>query len=785
MIEPTRAGSSLFSSLLAEAAAQGQELLSRALKVARQLMREDITRVRGVQARDHLELSIQLLDTHASQLCEHFPAALSAVFQRNGGADSRSESHSIHELRLDQLELMDESQVQERVELARALQRITLKTDSSLTQLNTYVSTLLGLTHVSHERNPLRPECYVGALQQLMSEQLIPAVVRFDWLQHASGALGDELNAAYLQWSAKLTAKGVRAAGFTVLRTPNAVPQAGVAAAVPAESRQSRVAWDPQYRQTVLTLDRLRRLMAGELDAPPPLPPEDAKAVFARQFSQTFESGAPAADSASPESNFQPTVPAAFEALQEMQQIDEVMQRIKAQPVAYRAPAAAGTAALPTREVLRSQARNMSYSLSLEVVALMLDNLVRDARLLAPVRQVIARMEPALLQLVLIDPRFFMDRQHPARRLLQEISERGLAFRSLEATDFSAFLLSLQRFVSPLESMQIEDAGPFDVALGQLLKVWNVAAVKETVAQQIDTAVAALEYAEERNLLALSLATMLQADASMRLVPRDVVEFLCGPWSQVMASAQLKDTTGQDDPGQYKALASSLLWSAQPELTRKDIGRLTKLVPRILSGLREGLQLIDYPGVKTSAFFDVLMNLHQQAFRPAAPKPARTETKGLAASLLGNQDHWVAPAEAQVSGFMSDDDMLPAATASAPSGTTPALESTAQDMTQDMVQDQLADETPQPWARKLAVGTWIELQIKGVWQRTQLSWVSPQGTMYLFTDLQAKSHSMTQRMFDRMLAESTLRVVSEQSLVDGALDAVVSAAMRNSLDGMA
>jgi hypothetical protein len=681
---------------------------------------------------------------------------------------------------------MDESQVQERVELARALQRITLKTDSSLTQLNTYVSTLLGLTHVSHERNPLRPECYVGAFQQLMSEQLIPGVVRFDWLQYASGALGDELNAVYLQWSSKLAAQGVRAAGFSVLRTPRAVPQAGGAADVRADSRQSRVAWDPQYRQTVLTLDRLRRLMAGELDdAPPPPPPEDSKAAFARHFSQTFESGAQVEDSAEPESNFQPTVPAAFEALQEMQQIDEVMQRIKAQPVAYRAPAAAGTAALPTREVLRSQARNMSYSLSLEVVALMIDNLVRDSRLLAPVRQIIARLEPALLQLVLIDPRFFMDRQHPARRLLQEISERGLAFRSLEAPDFSAFLLSLQRFVSPLESMQIDDAGPFDVALGQLLKVWNVAAVKETVAQQIDTAVAALEYAEERNLLALSLATMLQGDASMRLVPRDVVEFLCGPWSQVMASAQLKDTTGQDDPGQYKALASSLLWSAQPELTRKDIPKLTKLVPRILSGLREGLQLIDYPGVKTSAFFDVLMNLHQQAFRPAAAKPAQAEPKGLAASLLGNQDHWVAPAEAQVSGFMSDDDLLPAATASTPGGTIPTLESTAQDMTQDMAQDKLAGETPQPWARKLAVGTWIELQIKGVWQRTQLSWVSPQGTMYLFTDLQAKSNSMTQRMFDRMLAESTLRVVSEQSLVDGALDAVVSAAMRNSLEGMA
>jgi hypothetical protein len=778
---PLHTSSNLFASLLAEAAVEGKALLSRVLKVARQRMRDDITRVRGVQARDHLELSVQLLDSHAAQLCEHFSAALSAVFQRNGTADSRNESLSIHVLRLDQLELMDESQVQERIELARALQRINLKTESSLTELNTYVSSVLGLTHVSHERNPLRPECYVGAFQQLLSERLIPAVTRFDWLQHASGALGEELNTAYLQWSVRLARQGVRAAGFSVVRTPVAAPQAGSSPDAPTEGRQGRVAWDPQYRQTVLTLDRLRRLMAGELDASPPPSADDPKAAFARQFSQTFESGVQVSDSASPESNFQPTVPAAFEALQEMQQIDVVMQRIKAQPVAYRAPALAGTAGLPTRELLRSQTRSMSYSLSLEVVALMVDNLVRDARLLLPVRQIIARLEPALLQLVLIDPRFFMDRQHPARRLLQEISERGLAFRSLEARDFQVFLLSLQRFVSPLESMQVNDAEPFEVALGNLLKVWNVTAVKETVAQQIDSAVAALEYAEERNLLAMSLATLLRGNASMQQVPRDVVEFLCGPWSQVMASAQLKDTTGQEDPGQYKALVNSLLWSAQPELTRKDIGQLTKLVPKILSGLREGLHLIDYPGVKTSAFFDVLMNLHQQAFRPATAQPKRAEPKGLLPSLLGNQDHWVAPAEAQVSGFMSDDDLAPVAASSAPRATTPLEEPP----TDGMTEESLAGETTPSWTRKLAVGTWIELQIKGVWQRTQLSWVSPQGTMYLFTDLQAKAHSMTQRMFDRMLAESTLRVVSEQSLVDGALDAVVSAAMRNSLDDMA
>jgi hypothetical protein len=352
-----------------------------------------------------------------------------------------------------------------------------------------------------------------------------------------------------------------------------------------------------------------------------------------------------------------------------------------------------------------------------------------------------------------------------------------LAFRSHEDPEFQAFLQSLQRFVSPLGTMQIDSAEPFELALAHLLEAWDIEALKETLAQQMDTAIAALEVAEERNLLASSLAATFQADAVMQRVPRDVAEFLCGPWCQVMASAQLKDTAGQDDPGQYKALVSSLLWSAQPELTRKDIGRLTQLVPRILSGLRKGLHLIDYPAEKTSLFFDVLMNLHQQAFRPTTPKLKRAQPQGLVASLLQDQVHWVAPAEAQVSGFMTIEDHPPVATSLAVDASTEP-----QPMASGLAGIDATDMMPLPLARTLAVGTWIELQIGGVWQRTQLSWISPQGTMYLFTDLQAKTQSMTQRMFDRMQAESTLRVVSEQPLVDGALDAVVSMAMSNSLD---
>lgn len=748
---------SLYQHLLEQATQAGASLVSKVALAARQSMRVEVQLVRNVMERDHLELSFRLLETQAAQLSERFPVVLSAVFLRYQGSDSGLGQLVSRPLRLDQLELMDEGQVQERVELARMLQHVMQEAETALTDLNSYVSALVGLQRVCPERNPLRPDSYVTALQQVMTDLMVPTRVRATWLHHMASALGRALGAAYQVWVDDLQRQGVRRAGFTVIRTPDtasAVTQGG-------STRAQRAVWTQPYRQTVLTLDKLRRLMAGELDAPL----DDPKAAFAQQFSREFESGAPevsAAGAASVDIGFQATVPAALEALQEMQQVDVVMQRMQQRPAAPVGRAGPRASADALRDELARAATSMSQVLSLEVVSLMVETLVHDKRLLAPVRKVIERLEPALLRLVIIDPRFFIDQTHPARRLLQEISQRGLAFVAEEGAEFQAFLIALQRHVSPLAVLNVDSAKPFEAALKQLLQDWDDPKVQANLSSQIDSAAAVLGYAEARNLRAAQMTDSLKAIPDMGRVPLEVSDFLCGPWAQVLAQAELKGSAGLDDPGGYKMLVNELLWSAQPGLTRQDVGRLTKLVPRLLSGLREGLRLIGYPSTKTSMFFDALMKLHHQAFKaPAQDAPVAAAVE---AGLLGNQDHWVAPSEAKASGFMAFPD----------------------DQAQDPVSPSVVEVMPALVPVTLKLGAWIEIRLKDTWQRMQLSWISPHQTLFLFTTNGGKTQSMTQRFFERMLAEGKLRVVSDQaSMLDGALEAVVHTAMRNSIDSRA
>jgi hypothetical protein len=295
--------------------------------------------------------------------------------------------------------------------------------------------------------------------------------------------------------------------------------------------------------------------------------------------------------------------------------------------------------------------------------------------------------------------------------------------------------------------------------------------------QTVQQAVRVLNRAEERNLLAEKMCAAMAQIPDMQRVPAQVVDFLCGPWSQVMATAELENADGAEDPGGYRELVNLVLWSAQPDLTRQDLGKLTKLVSRLLAKLREGLSLIDYPAVKTSLFFDVLMKLHQQAFRPANDEPV-TKIAPFSANPPGGHKHWLAPEEAKASGFM---DLADETTRKLPAQ--PKAQAAGSMLDSVIPQASLAvPGQTSPTLENLSVGAWVEIAIKGTWQRSQLTWISPQRTMYLFTGAHGQTQSMTRPSMENLLVNNALRMLSDQSMVDGALDEIVHTAMRNSLD---
>jgi len=722
----------LYRACMKEAAGQGRTLMQRLVARAGESLPRRAVAALDDRERKLLTETWHTLVKHEGALCEAYPQALLAEFaQAIGGAPRKSGA-----LSFDSLELMGEDQMHESVELLRTQQAVLSQVEPELTELTALICAVQGLKNVQSERNPLRPETYVRSLRTVTLQSPVPPSVRTRWMQHMGEALGPELAQVYRNLCTMLRSQGVVEARF------KAVPSAET------EAPRAPAAEPPAAQQTasLLNLTELRRLLAGEFDhtAPPDIP------------------------AAAERPEFSPTVPAAFEALQEMKQVDKVMARLKQR----RDTAGAGEASSPAD--LSQPAPSPGQALALEVVKLMVENIASDTRLLPPVQQTVRDLEPALLRLALADPRFFSDRKHPARRLLDEMTERSLAWEAANAPGFAAFLEPLQQAVEALLATRREGPEPFEFALHTLQEAWGDQQQRDRHLRE--KAVRALLQAEQRNLLAAKLAGEMRRRPDVAAAPRDVAAFVTGPWCQVMAHARLTDQTGSGDPGGYQRLVSDLVWSAQPRLAGANAARLGAVAPELVAKLRHGLATIDYPADSTKRFLDWLAGMFRQAAQAAdrVPQPAAPAAQELEAMGAGEDeghDSWLAPIEAQHSGFIETQHLVEPKPLFHPtepgfSATRPAAEETGPGLTEAGLQP----------------GAWVEMFVDGGWGRYQVTWASPHGTLFMFAGARGKPHSMTGRLLSKMLKGGTLRMISDQPVVEGALDAVAQAALRNSVD---
>jgi hypothetical protein len=726
----------LYRACMKEAAAQGRTLMQRLVARAGQSLPRRAVAALDDRERKLLTETWHTLVKHEGALCEAYPQVLLAEFaQAISGAPRKTGT-----LSFDSLELMGEDQMHESVELLRTQQAVLSQVEAELTELTALICAVQGLRNVQSERNPLRPETYVRSLRTVTLQSPVPPSVRTRWMQHMGEALGPELAQVYRDLCTMLRSQGVVEARFNPVPILQPEPPRAQAADTPAVNQAA----------SLLNLNELRRLLAGEFDH---TGPPDTPAARERP------------------AEFSATVPAAFEVLQEMKQVDKVMARLKQRRAsqAQETTQPLAPASAPRRAPTAGQA------LALEVVKLMVENIASDARLLPPVQHTVRDLEPALLRLALADPRFFSDRKHPARRLLDQMTQRSLAWEAADAPGFAAFVEPLQQAVDALLATRSDGAEPFEFALHTLEEAWGDQQQRDR--RYREKAVRALLQAEQRNLLAVKLAGEMRRRPDVASAPREAAAFVTGPWCQVMAHARLADQTGAADPGGYQGLVSDLVWSAQPQLAGANAARLGAVAPDLVAKLRHGLATIDYPAASTKRFLDWLAGAFRQAAQTAnrVPQPPAVvvprELEAVGAGEDDEQDSWLAPIEAQHSGFIETQQSSEPKALFQP--TQPGFGDTRP----------MADETGPGLAEAgLQPGAWVEMMVDGGWGRYQVTWASPHGTLFMFAGARGKPHSMTGRLLSKMLKGGTLRMISGQPVVEGALDAVAQAALRNSVD---
>jgi hypothetical protein len=734
------------------------------------------------------------------------------------------------------LSLVDDDDVSQEIESSRLLQQILPTVEQTLAELDKLMSSAQGLSNVRPDLNPLRPEIFATTLRELIFATPAEVVVHALWIKYLSPPLGRELKRLYERIVNRLEMAHIQGASYRVVQTSSgdggratrgatgraATPGAGYgdaggdgAARAAIVSAFGYISDEPIKRKPSryadLSSDSVNDalfedfVLRGGESADHQLAPayydnieEELRALKAAPDSVAAPMGEPEEEMDENLSAHQ-QIPPAERPLRPVHERSQLSQKMWGVFGRHKERAL-------VRTELKKEARRVGQVMGLEVVHQLVSQVAQNPRLLGPVREGIVALEPSLLRLAMVDPRFFKDEAHPGRRLMERVAQRSFKYNSERSPEFGIFFDPVKTTFNALNRLTISDARPFSEALAELENGWDQQDEEETARRH--AVLKALRFAEERQAVADQIAIDLSKRSDLGEVPALVLDFLFGPWALAMAHARLCDARNQIDPRGLGLVVPDLVWSAKRQMTMRQPAKLIEMIPDLLSRLHAGLALLDKDPRESEPFFAGLMRIHQPVLKlrrlksqrdaeePATAPPEPDEMPATPEQRIAKaaDQPWLGREDRAAAGF---EDMLPSAHGDLPApeqaavvvAPAPLPEADVSDDERAPLLDDAADEGDAPVADPdqpdaasdaesallaLRAGAWVDLFYRRRWLRAQLVWASSKGALFMFVSHGGRAHSMTRRSCERLLRERLLLPVNSQGVVAQAVDAVVN-----------
>ncbi len=744
MPPPSPSRAAALRSCVVNAVRESEALMARLVQATTDALGQQEQDPRSSARRDAAGDARRLLDRHGPALVRGYPMALLEICAEpaarssaslppvQGGPSSvrlntPSNTGTLTHFGpqgLSELTLLGEEEVQAQVEMSRAQQQAVHANDAVLAELDTLMSAAQGLDYVQPERNPLRPYSYLRALQQVVSETGVALPVRESWMQILCSLLGGELTDIYQQSVQALRSAGIAPVGYargggggSSRRGSGAGFGSGYASASGAapggRSRQAagyggeaRISQhhsgghsvylssdydspplNAQAEEAMLTVSMLRQMLAQETG-------------FSAAGISTLQGGGQSWERNPAQRGriYRPgTSRAELEALEDMEVLEQLVTRLSQDSdmlaLGDGAPHSRGhrthSSTFRGSDTSMQAMPSGTASRAAEIVARMVETMVEEGGLLPPVQRAIQNLEPAVRQLVRHDTRFFNDSLHPARCLLDEITERSLAFSSVHAPGFDSFMQLVDEAVRYLSSLAITNAQPFDIVLAALQAAWQTQEKKRHAAQQQALAPVPVP-APVPPLVPVPAMPRPEASSAPQPQPQPQQD----PGQQVHAAHQQQQAAGQHPERNAPEDSTNAAWQEQPQQPST-----TETVQAAdTAATLPAEEAPPQAAPETSAAVHEAVPEPESTPEPSPEASAASAASAISASPAFDDVHWV-------------------------------------------------------------LGVWVEMESAGRSLRTQLTWVSPQQTLFMFTGPDGSTQSMTRRVRDKLAGTGALRIV--------------------------
>jgi hypothetical protein len=403
--------------------------------------------------------------------------------------------------------------------------------------------------------------------------------------------------------------------------------------------------------------------------------------------------------------------------------------------------------AATVQNVLRSlqqspvmQAASPLDAVLVDAVAMLFDVVFDETSIPDRLKAQIGRLQIPVLKAAMLDRNFFLQPNHPVRRMLDATATLSVHLPDNEAGN--ARLEAISQVISRVLDTFEKDIAVFDdaakelEAMGAELEVTLEETIDVSLQQDIDQ----IKQAERAELAPVIVHDFINRALKEQPVDETVREFVRRDWAQLLTLDFVREGEQGAHFNSHIETMRELVWSVQPKSDMDARLMLVRILPGLLKRLREGVAEIELSQKLTERFFATLVILHANAVRPntqPVPLPELTPEE------IGE---YTAPLAVEVPLVASEP---------------PAPE---------------IDDEYTLRARELNKGDWVEFHYDdGTFRWARLGWASSIKSTYLFSDQDGmNSFSISVNRLADKLRRGEAVLVERKSITESAFGKLVN-----------
>lgn len=337
---------------------------------------------------------------------------------------------------------------------------------------------------------------------------------------------------------------------------------------------------------------------------------------------------------------------------------------------------------------LHAEAQSVSHidEDTIDVIDLLFDFILGDKVIPVPIRAMLARLQIPMLKVAISDKKFFSTKNHPARRLLNNLAKLSTGWNQQQSSQQDLIQDKIESIVTTVLTEFDTDISLFETLNTELLQFTEQLGQTSTAAEQ--RIVKANEGQEKLIAAQQEVDRVIKERISQHShLPKVVISLIDDGLKHVLKLRLLQKGLASPEWQDSIKLLDQLIWSVVPKSDPKERKNLLETIPHLTNELKSNLSGASFNQPKIKALLKELQACHIQCINgdtisqevlqvvDSMPDSGNSAEQAVLAPIPNNQK------------ILSDEEALDKATT-------------------------------------LKIGTWLELTEEGVASRMKFSWRS-------------------------------------------------------------